>query len=51
MVIRDSISKFDYTNPYDTKQYPFQTPASRASHVERSFTKDVLEISEDNLTL
>lgn len=47
MVVRDSVSKCDYSNPYGDKFALHK--GSAASHVSTSFTKDVLEISEDKL--
>jgi hypothetical protein len=48
MVVRDSLSKCDYSNPFDVKNYSHHN-ASSSSHVSKSFTKDVLEISEDKI--
>lgn len=48
MVIRDSLSKCDYSNPFDVKNYPHHK-ASSSSPISKSFTKDVLEISEDKI--
>lgn len=50
MPIKDSLSKCDtYSNPFDTKNYGIKTHRNEPAHKATSFTKDVLEISQETV--